>query len=62
MLGKLHWVVRQDVDNFFDTLDHDRMLTLFNGLVNNDQRLVGAGRPLEACCSVSEKIRSRQAG
>jgi len=40
LIGKLNWVVRQDVDNFFDTLDHDRLLQLFAELVGNDQNLV----------------------
>lgn len=38
--GGLRWVVHQDIDNFFDTLNHDRLLTLFARLVGNDQRLV----------------------
>ncbi|MDO5675672.1 MAG: CRISPR-associated endonuclease Cas1 [bacterium] len=35
-----HWIVRQDVDNFFDTLDHNRLLSLFAQLVNQEQQLV----------------------
>lgn len=35
-----HWIVRQDIDNFFDSLDHERLLNLFNRLLNNEQPLV----------------------
>jgi group II intron reverse transcriptase/maturase/CRISPR-associated endonuclease Cas1 len=37
---KLQWIVRQDIDNFFDSLDHDRLLSLFSDLVHEDSRLV----------------------
>ena len=37
---KLSWVVTQDIDNFFDTLKHERLLSLFAQLVRGDQRLV----------------------
>jgi group II intron reverse transcriptase/maturase/CRISPR-associated endonuclease Cas1 len=40
LIGKFTWVVRQDVDNFFDTLNHDRLLQVFAELVDNDQNLV----------------------
>ncbi len=36
----MHWVVHQDVDNFFDTLNHDRLLRLFADLVGQDERLI----------------------
>lgn len=38
--SKSLWVVHQDVDNFFDTLDHDRLLRIFARLVNNDQQMI----------------------
>lgn len=37
---RLTWAVSQDIDNFFDTLDHDRLLSLFHDLVRGEQRLV----------------------
>lgn len=37
---KLLWIVRQDIDNFFDSLDHDRLLSLFSDLVHGDKHLV----------------------
>ena len=36
----LKWVVSQDIDNFFDSLDHDRLLSVFSDLVGGDKRLV----------------------
>jgi group II intron reverse transcriptase/maturase/CRISPR-associated endonuclease Cas1 len=41
-LGNRHltWLVSQDIDNFFDTLDHDRLLSLFSDLVRGERRLV----------------------
>lgn len=38
--GKQTWVVHRDVDNFFDSLDHGRLLQLFAQLVEGDERLV----------------------
>ena len=38
--GKLTWVIHRDVDDFFDTLGHDRLLTLFGELVHDDRRLL----------------------
>jgi group II intron reverse transcriptase/maturase/CRISPR-associated endonuclease Cas1 len=36
----LTWLVRQDIDNFFDTLDHKRLLALFSELVQGEDKLV----------------------
>lgn len=37
---KLLWVIHRDIDNFFDTLNHDRLLDLFADLVGHDLGLV----------------------
>ncbi len=37
---KRTWVVSHDIDNFFDSLDHQRLLSLWEKLVDGDQRLV----------------------
>ncbi len=37
---KLHWAAIEDIDNFFDTLNHDRLLAEFSKLVNGDERLL----------------------
>jgi len=34
------WAVQRDIDNFFDSLDHERLLEQFSNLVNGDLRLV----------------------
>jgi group II intron reverse transcriptase/maturase/CRISPR-associated endonuclease Cas1 len=34
------WLVSRDIDNFFDSLDHNRLLALFSDLVAGDHRLV----------------------
>ncbi len=38
--GKLQWVVRQDVDNFFDRLNHDLLISLFSNLVGGEKTVV----------------------
>ena len=38
--GKRQWVVRQDVDNFFDRLNHDHLISLFSDLVGHEKTLV----------------------
>ncbi len=38
--GKCSWVVNRDIDKFFDTLNHKRLLNQFSGLVEHDERLV----------------------
>ncbi len=37
---KLCWVIHQDIDNFFDSLNHDYLIKVFSNLVEGDQRLV----------------------
>lgn len=37
---KCCWVAAQDIDNFFDTLDHQRLLAEFARLVDTDERLL----------------------
>lgn len=37
---RLQWLAGQDIDNFFDTLDHQRLLARFADLVNGEQPLV----------------------
>lgn len=38
--AKCSWVANRDIDNFFDTLNHERLLKQFSGLVDYDDRLV----------------------
>ena len=38
--GKCSWVANRDIDNFFDTLNHEILLKRFSELVNHDERLV----------------------
>ncbi|NDY73829.1 CRISPR-associated endonuclease Cas1 [Desulfobacter hydrogenophilus] len=38
--GKRQWVVRQDVDDFFDRLNHDHLISLFSDLVGHEKTLV----------------------
>ncbi|PIE72267.1 MAG: CRISPR-associated endonuclease Cas1 [Deltaproteobacteria bacterium] len=36
---KQHWIVHQDIDHFFDNLNHNRLLELFSRLVDGDSHL-----------------------
>jgi group II intron reverse transcriptase/maturase/CRISPR-associated endonuclease Cas1 len=36
---KRTWIVGHDVDNFFDTLNHDRLIRIWKMLISEDQRL-----------------------
>jgi len=38
--AKCSWVVNRDIDNFFDTLNHQKLLNRFSELVAHDERLV----------------------
>lgn len=38
--GKRDWVTKMDIDNFFDTLDHDLLLFQFSSLVDSEDTLV----------------------
>jgi group II intron reverse transcriptase/maturase/CRISPR-associated endonuclease Cas1 len=38
--GKCSWVANRDIDNFFDTLNHEILLKRFSELVDHDEHLV----------------------
>jgi len=38
--GGMQWAVHRDIDNFFDSLNHDRLLSQFSDLVKGDTRLI----------------------